>query len=94
VEKRGIKYQISDLLVVSKLPTFSKIETIIKIKNQIFFLLSQYDTISYLNYMACYLIKENGSPYKIVKFNDISNHWPLDLYKYKSDYLVIPKYPI
>jgi len=97
---KGIKYKINDLIVTSKsndLPIFSKILSIIKKKNFIFFLINEFDTICYNYSQACYMIEafERAPLDKICKFDNLIHLWPLNAYSVNNEYfLVSPKYPI
>ncbi len=97
IKKRGIKYQIKDLIVTSKstMPIFSVIKSIIIKSGTIFFLISEYETIRYNSNLACYMIKERESMFKFFDINNLINIWPLGCYSINSQhFLVSPKYPL
>ena len=99
IKKRGIKYHINDLLASSfknNNPVFSIIKTIIIDKNdKINFLLQEFKTVSYINYLASYNLEETESMCKILTFENLKNKWPLDLYEHENSIkLVTAKIPL
>ena len=94
VVKRGIKYQLNNILATSlqnNIPSFSIVKAIIyKNNSDIFFLLQDIQTLEYITYLASYKIKENETMMKTVNIDNLKNKWPLDLYNYKDFKIITP----
>jgi hypothetical protein len=59
IEKRGIKYQIDDFIVIANSnnsPNFSNIASIIYEKEEIIFLAYDYVTIKYIDHLAATIL--------------------------------------
>ena len=98
VVKRGIKYQLNNILATSlqnNIPSFSIVKAIIYENNSdIFFLLQDIQTLEYITYLASYKIKENETMMKTLNIDNLKNKWPLDLYNYKDFKIITPKIPL
>jgi len=96
--KKGIKYQINDVVASNKqqnIITFSVIQSIIIVKNKITFQIIDLKTVEYIDFMTAFKLKEMESMPKFLAFENLKSPWPMDLYNYDTTFkLVSPKYPI
>ncbi len=91
--KRGIKYQINDLILINiDPPSFARIKTIINNNNSINFLIESLQTIEYIDYLLSYKLKEKESMLKILDLKTLKFIWPMDLYDYEEFKIVTPKF--
>ena len=95
----NILYTLGDMIcyeINTIFPIFGQIKHLIVSNDKIIFILNVFDTIEYLSYLRCYLIKENeNASCKIIHLDKIENKLPFDLYCLNGDScLISPKSPL
>ena len=79
----------------NNLPLFASIKTIIINNTHIYLLVSQYQTVQYVDYLGGYMLRPVETMDKLFQFEELSSIWPLDCYDLDNNLkFVIPKYYI
>jgi hypothetical protein len=96
VDYQGTKYNRNDVVCISQsnnMPQFGKIDKIVEVNGKIFFSVFYSITRSFIQNMCAYQITMTNSK-TCLSIDSLFHYMPLDLYKLKDKFYIIPKYKL